>query len=389
MIKIGKVLFIVVLLILVQGISSADYDYRSDKEKQLQIYKDLSLQITKDIINKSDELNKVNDILIGYNSQIAVIADLLKKSDVDSLKGQKSMILLDNNISETNSKIKEMRMKFASKILWLYKNGKNYESEMLFTSRSLNDFYTRLIYLERISTLRKKEFDKIKKDQKILLETKKLQTLSYSQKLSFIREKQESQKTLVEKKFQTLNRIKDINYEIDEMKRSRDNINLAEADIEKELSRENYNIIVTIPPKAGYWGSDVGSLKGKLILPVESTMVISDFGLNINFKSKTFMYNQGMDVSIAKGSPVRSIATGIVSDIIFMPMYGNMVVIDHGNGYKSIYGITENIQAKLGAQVKTGDVIAYTSYNLNGQSFHFELWSANVPLDPKKWLNTR
>ena len=384
-----KVITVLSLIILMNGISSADYDFRSDKEKQLQIYKDLSLQITKDIINKSDELNKVNETLKGYVSQIAVLSDILKKTDVDSLHSEKSMILLDNNLRETNEKIKEMRMNFASKILWLYKNGKNYETEMLSTSHSLNDFYTRLIYLEKISMLRRKEFDKIKKDQSILLQTKKLQTLNNNQKLSFIREKQDDQRTLLEKKIHTQAQINEINYEIDAMKRSRDNVNQAINDITAQLAREDYNLLVTIDPKPGYWGSDVANLKGKLILPVESTMVISDFGLNMNFKTRTLTYNQGMDVSIAKGSPIKSIATGTIKEIIFIPMYGNMIVIDHGNGFRSIYGVTENIQAKPGTQVKTGDILGYTSYNLNGQSFHFELWSGTTPLDPKKWLRVR
>ncbi len=384
-----QILLVMTFIISLQEISEADYDFRTDKEKQLQIYKDISLQITKDIINKTDELNKVNSVLKGYTSQISVTADLLKKADVDSLQSQKGILLLDNNITSTNEKIKEMRMQFASKILWLYKNGKNYETEMLFTSHSLNDFYTRLVYLEKISSLRRKEFDRIKKNQKILTETKKLQTLGYNQKLSFIREKKDDQKSLVDKKIQTIGEIKDITDEIDGMKRNRELINKQIADAEAELSRADYNLTISFPPNPGYWGSDVANLKGKLILPVESTIVISDFGLNVDNKTRTVKYNHGMDVSIAKGSPVKSIATGIVKDIIFMPMYGNMIVVDHGNDYQSIFGVVENIQAKVGMQVKTGDVLAYTSYNLNGQSFHFELWSGTTPLDPKKWLRVK
>ena len=69
-----------------------------------------------------------------------------------------------------------------------------------------------------------------------------------------------------------------------------------------------------------------------------------------------------------------------------MPLYGNVIFINHGEGFKSVYAILENIKVKPGDIVKAGNVIAYTSENENGQSFHFELWRWSRALDPKQWI---
>jgi murein hydrolase activator len=98
------------------------------------------------------------------------------------------------------------------------------------------------------------------------------------------------------------------------------------------------------------------------------------------------LFNNGVDVSIALGSQVKSVASGIIDKILFVPGFGNVVIIKHDSGFRTVYAILRNISVSEGNNVIPGQLIAETDENLNGQSFHFEIWKDNFTFDPKLWV---
>ncbi|MBS1492008.1 MAG: peptidoglycan DD-metalloendopeptidase family protein [Bacteroidetes bacterium] len=363
-----------------------DFDFRTDKSNQLEIYKQELAKIEKDILDTKSAITLNSEQLKNYTFQVSAVADLLKKVQPDTLKEERALILMDEQLKKVNDKLLKIKAKFGARVIWLYKNGENYESELLFSSKSLNDFYVRLAYLEKATKIRKSEIEKIRKEQKVLQEAKRIMTLSYAQKMKVIEGKSEDKQSLMEKKIQFENKVKSLKYRVDELERRKDfvakNIRL----IENQLADKSFDRYVTLDQNVTYDGQPVSSLKGKLIVPVLSTYILKDFGLGFDFNHRIYTYNTGIDVSIAKGSEVKAIASGTVESIVFIPMYGNMIFINHGEGIKSVYGVIENMKVKPGDVIKAGNVIAYTSDNENGQSFHFELWRWSRALDPKQWV---
>lgn len=363
-----------------------DFDFRTDKTNQLEIYRQELAKIEKDILDNKSAIALNNEQLKNYSTQVSAVADLLKRVQPDTLKEERALILMDEQLKKVNEKLAKIKAKFGARIIWLYKNGENYESELLFSSKSLNDFYVRLAYLEKATKLRKSEFEKIKKEQKVLQEAKKILSLSYAQKLKYIEGKAEDKQSLMDKKIQYENKVKSLKYRADELERRKDFLEKNIKSIELQLSDNSFSHYVTLDQTVNYDGQQVSTLKGKLIIPVLSTFVTKDFGLNFDVNHRIYTYNTGIDVSIAKGLEVKAIAGGTVESITFVPMYGFVIFINHGEGFKSAYGIIENIKVKQGDVVKAGTVIANTSDNANGQSFHFELWRWSRPLDPKQWI---
>jgi murein DD-endopeptidase MepM/ murein hydrolase activator NlpD len=156
--------------------------------------------------------------------------------------------------------------------------------------------------------------------------------------------------------------------------------------LEKIISERVVNPVFRISQIPDYSDSNLSLLKGKLILPVQSVNIIENFGNTFNKLTRTNSFNNGMDVSIAEGSDVRAIANGIVSEITFLPVLGNIIIVEHENGYKSIYAIVKEMNVNIDDEVVAGQIIGKTSQNFRGQSFHFELWKDGIPLDPKQWL---
>lgn len=389
-IRIYKIIFDYKILLLSFSIflfcGLVDFDFRTDKSNQLEIYKQELVKIEKDILDVNSAISLNNEQLKNYSAQVSAVADLLKKVQPDTLKEERALILMDEQLKKVNDKLTKIKAKFGARIIWLYKNGQNYESELLFSSKSLNDFYVRLAYLEKATQIRKSEFDKIRKEQKVLTEAKKILSLSYAQKTKTIESKTEDKQTLMEKKIQYENKVKSLKYRIEELNRRKDFVTKNIRLIENQLADKSFDHYVTLDQNVTYEGQPVSTLKGKLIVPVLSTFILKDFGLGFDLDHRIYSYNTGIDVSIAKGSEVKAIASGTVESIIFMPMYGNVIFINHGEGIKSVYGVIENIKVKQGDIVKAGTVIASTSDNENGQSFHFELWRWSRALDPKQWI---
>lgn len=100
---------------------------------------------------------------------------------------------------------------------------------------------------------------------------------------------------------------------------------------------------------------------------------------------------KGLFIQTARGTPVKAIAGGSVVFADWMRGFGNLVILDHGDGYLSIYGYNESVSRKVGDSVKNGDVIASVGTN-GGDSesgLYFEIRRHGRPLDPLKWASSR
>lgn len=103
----------------------------------------------------------------------------------------------------------------------------------------------------------------------------------------------------------------------------------------------------------------------------------------------TLNYHRGIDLSNKTGTPIHAAGTGIVTFAGWNNSYGNIVVISHGYGYKSVYAHLNEIKTELGANVKKGDFIGTmgTTGKSTGTHLHFEIHFEGVQIDPMKVLN--
>ena len=98
--------------------------------------------------------------------------------------------------------------------------------------------------------------------------------------------------------------------------------------------------------------------------------------------------HEGLDIAANVGTPVVATADGVVARVDYSPSYGKTVVIDHGYGYRTIFGHNSKILVKSGQRVKRGDVVAQVGNTgqSTGPHLHYELRLNGVPIDPRKTL---
>ncbi|MEY3410960.1 MAG: hypothetical protein RL593_536, partial [Pseudomonadota bacterium] len=101
-------------------------------------------------------------------------------------------------------------------------------------------------------------------------------------------------------------------------------------------------------------GGDFSALRGKLHLPVRGE-VSNRFGAT---REDTGVTWKGLFIRSAEGSEVKSIANGKIVFADWMRGFGNLLIIDHGDGYMSLYGNNQALLRKMGDNVKSGDTIA-------------------------------
>jgi septal ring factor EnvC (AmiA/AmiB activator) len=133
--------------------------------------------------------------------------------------------------------------------------------------------------------------------------------------------------------------------------------------------------------------SAFGRLKGKLRLPVIGELA-NRFG---SPKDESGLSWKGLFITAPAGREVRSVAPGRVVYADWLRGFGNLMILDHGDGYMSLYGSNEALLRQVGDEIRTGDTIG-TVGNSGGSpdsGLYFELRYQGRPFDPLPWVRLR
>lgn len=125
-------------------------------------------------------------------------------------------------------------------------------------------------------------------------------------------------------------------------------------------------------------------------MPLTHTYVSAPYGHRIDPINGGHEFHKGIDLDGNTGDPIHSAADGIVMRSEYdNGGYGNVVDIDHGNGYVTRYGHCSKLLVKAGDLVHAGDVIAQvgSTGHSTGSHLHFEVWSNGQPINPRPFLS--
>ncbi len=129
---------------------------------------------------------------------------------------------------------------------------------------------------------------------------------------------------------------------------------------------------------------------GKFIWPVDSNVVTSPFGNRNTGIAGASTNHKGVDLKAPTGAKIYASDTGTVITSALSSSYGNYVVIDHGNGYTTLYAHMSKRAVKQGDKVTKGQVIGYSGATgiANGPHCHFEIWDHGNRVNPLKFFDS-
>ena len=125
-------------------------------------------------------------------------------------------------------------------------------------------------------------------------------------------------------------------------------------------------------------------LQGKLRLPVRGELA-SRFGAPREEPGTTW---KGLFIRAVTGATVHAVADGRVVYADWLRGFGNLLILDHGNGFMSLYAYADSLLRTVGENVRSGDVVAHagTSAGNEDSGLYFELRRDGKPFDPMRWV---
>ena len=129
------------------------------------------------------------------------------------------------------------------------------------------------------------------------------------------------------------------------------------------------------------------ALKGLLNMPVKGKIMVY-FGQHKNKKLNMVNFQSGIEIKADRGEPIRAVFDGEILYADWLKGYGNMIIIDHGENYYTVYAHAEELFASKGDSIEMGDVVATVgdSGSIIGPSLHFEVRHHGKSMDPLKWI---
>ncbi len=123
-------------------------------------------------------------------------------------------------------------------------------------------------------------------------------------------------------------------------------------------------------------------------MPILNSYITSGFGGRADPFGGGGQYHKGIDFKASVGDPVLTVADGVVSFSGVKSGYGNVVDVDHGNGYVTRYAHNSRLVVRVGDLVRVGQEIAKagSTGRSTGAHVHFEVWENGNVVNPRKFL---
>lgn len=365
----------------------------------------------KDISGIQKQISNIKKKLSKSKAAKNDATDALKASETAISQASKALFNINQQQKEYTQKLNELnrksltinkqmasQQKELSGILYQqYAQGSDSYAKLILQSKQPSEVSRNLKYQTYIAKAHRKLIQKMQVNlneiqqlnQQTTLTLEKVAALKVQQETEHAKLKlQKREKALVLKKLSTeiaTQRGKLKKLQRDEKRLSDLVKKLNEVANKKKRKKPSSKVIAknNQTPDNRYAGKKFASLKGKLKLPVRGE-VLNRFGNKRKDSSVTW---KGLFIRAKEGAKVKSVAGGRIVFAEWMRGFGNLIIIDHGSGFMSLYGNNQSILRNVGEMVKGGDVIAAVG-NTGGNKtngLYYELRKKSIPFDPMKW----
>jgi septal ring factor EnvC (AmiA/AmiB activator) len=337
------------------------------------------------------------DLLDSYDRKANLVRKLVRKLRAEEAELQDTIAATREELKSLDAQLEFLKKHYAAYVKSVYIAGRLHDTELLFSSNSINQYYVRNVYLQRFSQQRKRDAERIGNQKDAVSEIEARLEVQLDEERRLIAEKNSEENRLValaaDRKRVLVQVRRDKNTtqrEIDRKTRAARELEgviarLIEAERvkkEREAAQAREKNLPRPPVVIGHFEAK----RGKLRWPVSEGAVVAHFGNQIHPRLKTVTQNTGIDIQVKVGTPVTAVAEGEVSTILWYPSYGNILIVNHYGGFRTVYTHLSEILVIEGQKVKEGQQIGESGESLEGPRLHFELWKDREKQNPEAWL---
>lgn len=383
-----------VLLLAAAPASRAFQKDLKGRQSQLEKLRNEIKEYEKKIRSKEKKENLTLGQLDNYNRQETALKKLIRRLHREEAALVASIDSAENSVTELTGRIDHLKKQYAGYVRSAYMRGREGDLELLLGSGSLNQFLVRAEYLQRFSGQRRRDLADVGARKSELERQQETLSQKLGERKSVLADKSAEQKRLRSMKKKKNNVLAAIRKDKKNYQKEIDRRKKDFADVQRKIAA----LIEAAKKKKAAGGSASAEIvgggpfegaKGRLRWPVSGGKILTRYGKQQHPVLHTITDNKGIDIGVSSGTPIATVASGEVSTIWWLPSYGNLVIVAHDGGYRTVYAHLADISVEEGQKVSAGQTIGQSGEGIDGPMVHFEVWRGRETQDPEKWLSPR
>ncbi|MCA9731814.1 MAG: peptidoglycan DD-metalloendopeptidase family protein [Deferribacteres bacterium] len=355
-------------------------------------------KIEKNLHEQTNREKKTIHTVEELDKQISLNKNLVSKLNSKIEKQKKRRIDLEDERQTLSNRLERVQDIFAKRMISLYKHGKVGTLELLLNAKNVNQVLLWAEYQRRLANMDARLITSIK-TRKAKLDSTEVQVARViSEQNKALEERLSGQKQLEDSrksKGELLKKIRQdkstYQQQVADYKAAIERIQKIIRESEEKRLREEqeqqHNITGEPELSSKIPGQPFSALKGNLPWPVAGE-IIRNYGPYRHPVLKTVTENIGVDIKASLGSEVRCVADGRVTAITWQRGRGNLIIVNHTDGYYTVYTHVDEISVRLQEDITAGTVLGVVGeagidkYPL----IHFQVWKGFNHLNPETWL---
>jgi septal ring factor EnvC (AmiA/AmiB activator) len=282
---------------------------------------------------------------------------------------------------ETNTRLGRERDALASQVRMSYLTGRQETIKLMLNQEAPEQLGRMMVYYDYLNRARSRRIDNVSRELVVLAELAEAAEQVTRELAALEADQQRELESLEQLRADREVAVATLEATIESAQQEIDRLRAEELRL-TELVREIREVLAEFPVDSQ---EPFSASRGRLAWPVPGT-VLSRFGQS---KAGAQVRWQGVQVEAPAGTPVRSVYHGRVVFSDLLPGHGLLMIVDHGEGYMSLYGHNEALLKESGDWVAPGEAIAQVG-DSGGQlqtALYFEIRRDGDPVDPQPWMS--
>lgn len=345
------------------------------KEQELKKYKDQEQKISKEVTDLQHKKHQTEQLKNKVEKDLSLVEQNLLSIEEKRSALERSMPMWQETVWE------EATAYYLNPVCTVCPSEEPLEAQ-LFAQRMLAQHGAFAVALKQENQQATERFaDFSARNKKLQEQNSKLQQEQAVISRSFQKKKKDLDLTK--------QKVEAVRKEISELNKSATELNSLLASFERKRKAETQKASGGQSPKNG--SSKIDVPPRSLPWPVQGK-VVSKFGKEYRSDLNTWIFRDGIKIAAAKNASVLAVASGSVIYAGLFRSYGNVVIIDHGKGFFTIYGFLQEIGVAVGDKVPVQGPVGTAGKDTQSSSgtgqyaVYFEIRQGTTALDPQQWL---
>jgi septal ring factor EnvC (AmiA/AmiB activator) len=354
---------------------------RSMKEAELKTLQTKISNLQETISEKQDSKSAFVRQLKKIEHSISHISRKISASKNKIVDTESELRQLRKLKKKSRNELSQQNLTLAQQVYLAYTIGQQEKIKLMFSQQDAGDLQRNLIYYQYFSNARVELIKRVQQDIDTLLKTESDINIIKQVLESSHKRLEEQEKDLKKGVLERKTIIASLDQQLKTQGGALSKLQVDAKALESLIS--SIEEILVESPEPRFDDRPFAKMRGQLAWPVKGK-VNRVFGRQKQWSELRW---QGVLIEAPVGSHVRAISGGRIAFADWLRGLGNIIIIDHGNSYLSLYGHNESLFMSAGEWVEAGDIISSvgSSGGQDSPSLYFEIRNKGRPQNPTKW----